>query len=362
MIKVLHLTISSDIGGGPEHIIQLISGMSCVIENHVACPANGPYFDKFCLITKGKITLLPYRKFSVYYLFKILKYIKRNKIKFIHSHGKGAGIYTKILKLLTPVILIHTPHGINQNIEKGIKSKLYLKLEYLFEHLIDKVIYVSESEFMYAVKLNLWRNCNFSIIYNGTKSYSVKELFILKQNNISNRESRTKTIITASRFDYQKNTVEFCMIAKEIPSYKFIIIGDGSEKSACISYCNENKINNVEFVGLVNNPTKYLSSADLYLSTARWEGLSMAILESMALGLPIVATNVVGNTDLIFSGKNGFLYEIGNIGQAVKLIEEILSNDNYFKYSENSFDIHSKLFSSVSMCTLTEQAYSDLFK
>jgi glycosyltransferase involved in cell wall biosynthesis len=359
MIKVLHLTISSDIGGGPEHITQLVSGMSKKVENHIACPNNGPYFNTFSSITNCKVTLLPHRKFSFYYLFKIYSYVKINNINIIHSHGKGAGIYTKFLKLLLlPVILIHTPHGINQNIEKGIKNKLYLKFENLFKFLIDKIIYVSDSEYRYALKFNLWQDCKFSIIYNGTKSYSKYDLVGLKK--LGNKY-KTKTLITASRFDFQKNSIEFCLIAKELPNYHFIIIGDGYEKLNCIKYCQENKINNVEFVGLVSNPINFFSSSDLYLSTARWEGLSMAILESMALGLPIVATDVVGNTDLIFSGRNGYLYEIGNISQAVKLIEEILNVDNYMLFSKNSVEIHADLFSSVSMCNLTEQVYFDLY-
>ena len=50
----------------------------------------------------------------------------------------------------------------------------------------------------------------------------------------------------------------------------------------------------------------YLYSSDIFLSTSLYEGLPISILEAMSVGLPILASNVVGNRDTIENGKSGF--------------------------------------------------------
>ena len=68
----------------------------------------------------------------------------------------------------------------------------------------------------------------------------------------------------------------------------------------------------------------------IYLSTARWEGLPLSILEAMACGLPIIASEVVGNKDTIVDEVSGFFYKLGNIMEAKNKIL-ILKNDNEIK-------------------------------
>jgi glycosyltransferase involved in cell wall biosynthesis len=65
-----------------------------------------------------------------------------------------------------------------------------------------------------------------------------------------------------------------------------------------------------------------LASLDIYIQTSRWEGLPVAVIEAMAAGLPVIATNVVGNRDLVKNDENGYLVEnaddfVYRIGQLV---------------------------------------------
>ena len=52
-----------------------------------------------------------------------------------------------------------------------------------------------------------------------------------------------------------------------------------------------------------------MNQLDIYLQTSLWEGLPIALLEAMALKKPLVATNIIGNKDVVVSGKNGFLFD-----------------------------------------------------
>lgn len=358
MPKILHISISSSIGGGPEHIYQLISGLQEDFECHVACPDNGPYFDKFKVLTQGRITRMPFRKFKPVYLRSLFKYIRVNGIDIVHAHGKGAGIYARILRLFLDTPVIHTPHGINQNIEKGLPGKGYIMFERFFKHLISDIIYVSKTELEYAKKLKVWDDVEEHVIYNGTKLFSEEEVREFRKEKREEMRWLNETVlITASRFDFQKNTIDFCKIALQLPEYDFIVLGDGIEMSACKDFCKLNRITNVLFIGEVADPLKYFAAADVYISTARWEGLSMAILEAMSVGLPVVASNVVGNIDLIDEGTNGFLYQHNSLDQAIDQIKMILDSTNYLNFSLGSKRIHEKMFSSTSMCNQTALVY-----
>ena len=360
-MKILHLTISSEIGGGPEHISQLIQGVSDRYEAHVACPDVGDYYVKFLKLTSNRVTLIPHRKFSFIALYKLIRYIRYNHIELLHSHGKGAGFYCRLINIFVKIPSVHTPHGINKKIEKGFINQIYIHFERFFEFLITSIIFVSKSEAAYAKKLCIWDNVPFVVINNGTK--------IIPERDINNWRTKVrqdlncinrKIVITASRFDFQKNTIEFCEIASKFPGFYFIILGDGIEKNKCEVFCAKHNIINILFAGNVSNPIQYFAASDLYLSTARWEGLSMAILEAMSVGLPVVATRVLGNIDLVEPLKTGFLYEIGNIDEAVNYIKTAFSSQFYINLSKKSKIIHNKRFSSTSMCELTMNLYDKI--
>jgi glycosyltransferase involved in cell wall biosynthesis len=357
--KVLHITISSDVGGGPEHIYQLISGLSEQIESHVACPDNGPYYKKFNLLVNNRITKIPFRRFQFKYIFSLYNYIRSNKIDLLHGHGKGAGLYCRILKIFLKIPVVHTPHGIS--IKQDLSNKLYIYFERIFKFLVNAVIFVSQTEYALSKKLNLWIGIPVKIIYNGTAAFDESQKKIWQQEIRSEMNwNNRKIVITASRYDFQKNTIEFCKIAKLLPDMTFVILGEGIEKNECETYCVNNNIDNVLFLGVKSDPLKYFAAAHIYLSTARWEGLSMAIIEAMSLGLPTVATNVTGNIDLIKSGFNGYLYPIGDVEQAKKLIDLLIEPQLYNSCSANATKYHNESFSVSTMSGQTEELYFSL--
>jgi glycosyltransferase involved in cell wall biosynthesis len=359
--KVLHITISSDIGGGPEHIYQLITGLSKQIESHVACPDNGPYYTKYKSLVSNRVTKIPFRRFELKYIFSLYKYIKNNQINLLHGHGKGAGIYCRILKVFLKIPTLHTPHGIS--VKQNLSNKLYILFERLFKFLVNAVIYVSQTEYEISKKLNLWIGVPAKVIYNGTATFneSQKSNWRCETRSKMNWGNR-KVVITASRYDFQKNTIEFCKIAQVLPTLIFVILGDGVDKKECETYCVNNNINNVLFLGAKYNPSKYFAAADIYLSTARWEGLSMAIIEAMALGLPTVATNVTGNIDLVRPGINGYLYSIGDVAEAQNLINTLLEPQLYTTCSANAVKCHKESFSVSTMSVQTEELYFSLLE
>ena len=131
MKKVLLLTSRADFGGGPEHIFQLLSHISQTYDCYVACPQDKPYYEKYItILSPGKVLHLPHRSFHIKSLLTLSKLIKSEGIQLLHSHGKGAGLYSRLLSLLTCVPCIHTFHGLHIGSYNHFQKIIYNLYEY----------------------------------------------------------------------------------------------------------------------------------------------------------------------------------------------------------------------------------------
>ena len=94
--------------------------------------------------------------------------------------------------------------------------------------------------------------------------------------------------------------------------FKFILIGDGEEKSITDKQIFEENIENVTLLGYQKNVNEYLHASDLYLSTSLWEGLPYSLIEATRAGIPIVASDVTGNNEVVFYKQNGYLFQVND--------------------------------------------------
>lgn len=326
-MKILFITLRADHGGGPKHVDLLINNLSSEIEIYLACPQDKPYYDLWSESKKVKdIFILPHRKFSAKKLLELNKFIKYNDIGMIHSHGKGAGIYSRILKILNPRLkIVHTLHGVHIGEYGFLKKSAYVFLERFLTLFTDKLINVSNSENSVCLKLGLFKKGKSEIVYNGIKA-------LLKDDNakIKFNLSGKSIVTTISRFDYAKNmslAYEIAQNFKDNPDIVFLWLGDGDDRAKFESMAQKDGVN-IIFTGFTDEIPAYLSATDIYLSTSRWEGLPYALIEAQSLGIPIVATNVVGNNEVVENGKSGFLFESAQ--QACRDIEILLNDEKIY--------------------------------
>jgi len=89
---------------------------------------------------------------------------------------------------------------------------------------------------------------------------------------------------------------------------------------------NTNLEGHFRFEGFQSNPRSYLQGAGCYLSTSRWEGMPLAVLEAMAEGVPVVASDVVGNRDAVEHGITGLLFSLDDHSAAARQILALKSD------------------------------------
>lgn len=113
------------------------------------------------------------------------------------------------------------------------------------------------------------------------------------------------------------------VLKKQIPNLKVIMPGRGVQlKEMKILAVNLEVDDIIWFPGYRKDINLLCEISDLYVATSRQEGLPLSVIEAMASGLPVVASNIRGQTDAVVPGRNGELYELGN---STDFVEKILS-------------------------------------
>lgn len=113
-------------------------------------------------------------------------------------------------------------------------------------------------------------------------------------------------------------------------SHLLVLVGDGDERPAIEQRVNEWGLqNSVLFTGAVNNARELIPAADLCMLTSLSEGVSVTLLEAMAAGKPVVATDVGGNPEVVSHEKTGALVPRGDADQLAKAIDLLLPNAEY---------------------------------
>jgi len=359
-LNLLIISSSSKTGGGPTHVFLLKKIISHKVNIFFAMPKFKSLENN--INTKNFISI-DERKISIRDIFRLIKFVNNHSIDIIHAHGKGASLIGRILKTFTGKILVYTFHGIHIECLNPIEKFIYIYYERILGWVDDHKIFVSKSEYKKAVLLNFPVGNNFSIINNGVVNKLNKYISRNKIDNIKlGINNLNKNIISVCRLVDQKNIFEIVKIAKELPSYNFLIIGDGELFFKLKKYIKLSNIKNVYILGEKKDVYKYLIYAEIFLSTSLYEGHPISILEAMSIGLPIVASNVIGNVNTIDHGISGFFYQLGNIKMAANLIEKLISNkEKRLSFSRESFIKQRKFFSIENMKYNYINLYEKLF-
>lgn len=357
-MRLLMITVRADYGGGPEHVYNLIEHLPSTLEVFIACPKDKPYWERYCgLIGKQRMFEIPHRKFNIIKLIKLIYFIKKNRINIIHSHGKGGGLYGRILGICLRIPVIHTFHGLHIEEYSSLKKQMYILLEKTFSTFSETIIAVSNGEADLLIKNGMVPERKIKIIPNGVKIPLV--------NHDSPQKTKEHIVLSITRFDYQKNSeliipiIQYLKSVKRLDEFCFFLLGTGPGKTSLEeSIINLGFENKVIFTGTVDKPSKLISQCFCYLSTSRWEGMPLAVLEAMAYGKPVVASSVVGNKDLIQHNQNGFLFDIKSPEEAANFLIRLADNKDLREvFTTNAIKMTNEKYSVERMANETSEVY-----
>jgi glycosyltransferase involved in cell wall biosynthesis len=265
---------------------------------------------------------------------QLKKLLKELNPDLIHLHSSKAGVlgrFANSLLFSSKKPVFYTPHGysfLRLDISSS-KRKLYRFIEKYSQRLFGGItIACGDTEHEIAQSLG-----KSLLVRNGI---SIKNIEFLSEK----KENDRLTIGTIGRIMAQKNPKLFNDIALRFPQYDFVWIGDGEDREQLTA-------SNIRITGWFTDNSEVfplLNQLDVYLQTSLWEGLPIAVLEAMTFKKPIVATNVIGNKDLVVEGNNGFLFN--DVTQLDVIFNQL--NDKSFRnrLGDKSFEYCNEKFNS----------------
>ncbi len=165
----------------------------------------------------------------------------------------------------------------------------------------------------------------------------------------------TKIVGTVGRLTPQKGYRYFldaaAQLIKDFPEILFLIIGDGELRNDLESQANQLGLTkHVLFMGARKDIEELIPVMDVFVNSSRWEGLPTVIMESMAARVPVVATNVGGNSELIENNVTGWLVPPNDVAQLANTISKVLTEEDQtlssicqraYKHVQQRFSIQS---------------------
>lgn len=236
--------------------------------------------------------------------------LKKERVAVIHSHEFTANTYGSLLGQIMGVPVVATVHGKNYFAEQ-VKRRV----AYRYVSRVSRMVAVSEDLKQFIVRRVGVAEHRVNVVYNGVDVAGPPPVDQLSAIRADLRLDGYDHVIGAVGSLYSvKGHIHLIKALPEIlracPKTLLLLVGQGElEQALKAEVVKRNLDAHVRFLGFRSDVPALLSLFDVFVLPSLSEGLSMALLEAMAAGKPVVATKVGGNSELVLDGDTGFLID-----------------------------------------------------
>jgi len=363
-INILHVISKLPIGGVENQLLLTLKNYDRIKLNPLVCSL----LDKGEIgkeIEDAGIEVIALNKLKHRFDWSIAKdiykLIKTRNVKIVRTHQYHANLYGRLAAWLAkvPCIIasVHNVYTIDRKLHRRMINRFLARFT-------DKVVAVSEIVKKDILKYDGLREDKVMIIHNGIDTERLLNIdgnVIRSEFNIS---SDVPVIGTIGRLTFQKGQkylIEAVSKIKEkFPSIMLLIVGDGPIKDELQNYSKTLGLNkHVIFTGSRRDIPPLLAAMDIFVLPSLWEGLPNALLEAMASGKTIIATDIPPIREIINNEKIGILVPARD-SKAMASSIELLLND---KTSAETFckSAQERAFSDFNITTTVDK-YTNLYK
>lgn len=269
-------------------------------------------------------------------LIQLVKLMRENRFSLVHVHTPMAAFLGRLVAKLThtrPVL--YTAHGFH--FYKGAPWYYWAFIypaEYIAGKWTDGLIVMNQEDYVNAQKMGFQPKKNLFLVHGvGVDFKQIIKLSLIDNDDI--REELTidhKDIIISciAEFISRKNHIfllkAWNKITQNLKNVHLLLIGNGSCLESIKQQVKINSLPRVYFLGYRKDVAQIILKSDIVTLVSKHEGLPRSIMEAMALGKPVVVSNVRGNRDLIKHGENGFLVELGDIEGLTSSFKKLIND------------------------------------
>jgi glycosyltransferase involved in cell wall biosynthesis len=328
-----------DRGGSAELTLQLAAGLSrhgydvTLISGKTVEPLWNPeeYAQQngFSLIYVNSLlrSIRPLK--DVLALIHIIIRLRQIRPGILHTNsskggliGRLAGIYCKIK------YVYHSPHGhIFYGYYNRFVSRIFIYLEKFAAHYTTRILNLTAYGRQDHIREKIAPPAKFVVSSCGV---DLDPFFKIKARNLSKLPPDNVTVVWAGRIVPIKNLDLLldaaALIATTRPGIKYLIAGDGELRQKSQARAINLKLKNVHFLGYQTDIPAIFKESDIFVLTSMNEGFGRVIVEAMACGLAIIATNVGGIPEIIEDQVNGLLIPSGNHSLLAESINTLAQN------------------------------------
>jgi len=324
-IKILFIMASKEMGGSEKNLIEYLKR------------TDTDKFECFVGLAKvGNIVEDEFGKINIRLVkfdkkLKLLKFLMKENIDIIQLYGLRVNIWARLLGKLAGAKVVATIRSVD-----NWRKWYHVMLDRLTSMWVDVWISNSYAGKEVAIKREKFLADKIKVIHNGIdlsiyqripnndivvlkKKYGIKsnDIIVGEVANIRDMKGHIDIINAIPN------------IIKRNRNVKFFFAGEDMSNGEVEKYAKAKNVSEyVIFAGYCHNIVEILSLFDIFILPSLWEGLPNSIIEAMAIGLPIIASDVGGVSELIKDGENGILIKPKSPQQIASSIIYLIENPN----------------------------------
>jgi sugar transferase (PEP-CTERM/EpsH1 system associated) len=336
-LRVLHVLNRLATGGTENVVLRLIGGLDEQIFEHRLAAVRGmdPAFSGLAL--PGGELLLDGKEDSgfEFLILRLARVMRAYRPHIVHSRNWGTIEAIPAARLARVPVVIHSEHGYDLDMLTGLprRRRIFRRASY---GMADAVFAVTRELCDFHARQAWISPERIRVIYNGVDTQrfrprpeeriSLRRRFGLPQECfIVGTVGRTVTIKDHPTF---LRAVE-SMVLKGINAHA-LLVGSGPELERNRQLAKDSSVlaGRVTFVGSSDEVPDILNTMDVFALTSISEGMSNTLLEAMATGLPVIATNVGGNPEVVVDGDSGWLFQPRDAEALASRLMSLASDEN----------------------------------
>lgn len=279
----------------------------------------------------GEVHRLPMRgRFDMGVVNKLANTLRARRIDVLHTHGYKSDIIGYLAARKASVPLVCTPHGFSEKTD--FKLKLYMKVGIFALRRAQAIAPLSRDLVKDMERFSIPRH-KVHFIENGVDLSELEAHRKVLETELDSKPEQ----LSAPHLGYVGQMISrkgipdmirmFHQVWQQYPNAKLTLVGDGHERIELEALAQSLPCHDrIEFLGFRSDRLELVKTFDVFLMTSSLEGIPRCLMESMAIGTPVIAYDIPGVDELIKEGETGLLAPRENYDELAKQVIRLAEN------------------------------------